>query len=98
MRETYIFFSKIQLNFTDVVMMVFSFTLFLWSLRLFRNPEILTPDKFLYRWLYNRFVGLTEFDGEGKPCLTHRQVKTYALFVMMVSILGILIWGYVGER
>lgn len=79
-------------DFTNGVMTVFSLLLFLWSLHLFRHLESLTPDKFLYRWLYNRFVGLTEFGDKEDIHLTTNQIKRYAIFVMMVSVFGVAYW------
>ncbi len=81
-------------DFWDGVMIIFSLLLFLWSLHLFRHPETLTPDKFLYRWLYNRFVGLTEFGDKEDVHLTTRQIRRYAVFVMGVSVFGIVYWMY----
>ena len=78
--------------FADGAMVIFSLVLFLWALHLFRHPETLTPDKFLYRWLYNRFVGLTEFGDKENIRLTSRQIKRYAFFVMIVASFGIIYW------
>ncbi len=79
-------------NFVDSVMVIFSLSLFFWSLRLFRHPEGLTSDKFLYRWLYNRFVGLTEFGDKENIHLTASQIKRYAILVMLVAVFGIAYW------
>ena len=87
-------FSKEPLNLAELIMVSISFALFLWSFRLFRNPEKLTSDSFLYRWIYNRFVGLTRYGEENEPRLAAKQIRIYTLFVVIISIFGIIFWGY----
>jgi len=81
-------------NLAELVMIAISVALFLWSFRLYRNPKKLTSDSFLYRWLYNRFVGLTRYGEDNEPRLNTKQIRIYSLFVVIISILGITFWGY----
>jgi len=81
-------------DFANSMMVIFSLSLLLWGFRLFRHPEVLTPDKFLYQWLYNRFFSLTESKNTEKIHLTTGQIKGYAIFVMLVSVFGVAYWTY----
>ena len=55
----------------------------IWALYLYFRPQRLTPNKFLYRWIYNRFYC---WKGCDTPYLSIKQIKGYALSVILLSI------------
>ena len=60
-----------------------SIGIMMWGLYLYFRPQRLTPNKFLYRWIYNRFYCWMGCD---TPYLSIKQIKGYALSVILLSI------------
>lgn len=63
----------------------------LWGLRLMHNPATLPPKSYMYRYIYYRFFAWRREDIESPPKLTERQIRLYAIVIIIIGILGIVI-------
>ncbi len=82
-----------------IVFLVGGILILIWSLNLFRNPESLSPDSMMYKWIYMQWTSSAwQKDSDfANPDLSYEQIRRYAIIGFVVSGVLILVglWGVV---
>lgn len=79
-----------QTSFWEMVAILMSLAMVLWGLRLLHKPTSLHPDSYMYRRIYYRFFAWRRRDVERSPKLTDRQIRLYAVAVVVIGVFGIV--------
>ncbi len=59
-------------------------------LRLWLNPSILSPDSWLYQWIYGSFYSWGRAR-DSQPLLSNEEIQAYAIRAMVACILSVVI-------
>mgnify|MGYP001149557745 CR=1 FL=1 len=68
------------------LILIMGLTYAAWSLRLWLNPDLLSPDSRLYRWIYGSFYSWRR-GWSAPPRLNSRQIRRYAIGAVAASAL-----------
>jgi len=80
-----------ETSFWGAIAILMGLAMALWGLRLVYKPASLPPDSYIYRYIYYRFLAWRREDMERSPKLTNRQIRLYAITIIIIGIFGIVI-------